>query len=140
MRDRLIELMRQAEFAYLDFSKLCPCEKSLTDFTADYLLENGVIAPPCKVGDTIYQIVYNYDRKTCPATIYPSHYVKKEVVGIHICDSRLRVNALSNKKYRDYLIVRICNAVEHIPFVKIGKSVFLTKEEAEQALAERSAE
>lgn len=93
---------------------------------------------PCKVGDTIYQIVYNYDRKTCPATIYPSHYVKKEVVGIHICDSRLRVNALSNKKYRDYLIVRICNAVEHIPFVKIGKSVFLTKEEAEQALAERS--
>ena len=56
MRDRLIELMRQAEFAYLDFSKLCPYEKSLTDFTADYLLENGVIVPPCKVGDVVWLI------------------------------------------------------------------------------------
>lgn len=92
---------------------------------------------PCKVGDKVYQIVYCYDRKTYPATKYPDHYVEKEVVGIHICDSRLRVNALSNKKYRDYLIVGRCNALEHIPFAKIGKSVFLTKEEAEQALAER---
>lgn len=93
-----------------------------------------IVKLPCKVGDTIYQIVYCYDRKTYPATIYPDHYVEKEVVGIHICDSRLRVNALSNKKYRDYLIVRAGNAVMHIPFAKIGKSVFLTKEEAEQAL------
>lgn len=56
MRDRLIELMRQAEFAYLDFSKMYPCEKSLTDFTADYLLENGVIVPPCKLGKTIFWV------------------------------------------------------------------------------------
>ena len=92
---------------------------------------------PCKVGDTIYQIVYCYDRTTYPATKYPDHYVEKEVVGIHICDSRLRVNALSNKKYRDYLIVGVCNSVEHIPFAKIGKTVFPTKEEAEKALAEK---
>lgn len=98
---------------------------------------NQFVELPCKVGDTVYQIVYCYDRSSYPATKYPDRYVEKEVVGVHICDSRLRVNALSNKKYRDYLIVGICNAVEHIPFAKIGKSVFLTKEEAEKALEER---
>lgn len=95
---------------------------------------NRFVELPCKVGDTVYQMVYCYDRKTYPATKYPDHYVEKKVVGIHICDSRLRVNALSNMKYRDYLIVGVGNALQHIPFAKIGKTVFLTKEEAERAL------
>ena len=73
MRERLIELMRQAEFAYLDFSKMHPCEKSLTDFTADYLLENGVIVPPCKVGTTIYMIV----TKRAKVTREYFHFIKK---------------------------------------------------------------
>ncbi len=47
-RERLVELIRQAEFAYLDFSKMHPCEKSLKDFTADYLIANGVIVPTHK--------------------------------------------------------------------------------------------
>ena len=55
MRDRLRELMRQAEFAYLDFWKMHSCEKSLTYFTVGYLLENGVIALPVNAGDTIYR-------------------------------------------------------------------------------------
>ena len=93
---------------------------------------------PCKVGDTVYQMVYCYDRKTYPATKYPDHYVEKKVVGIHICDSRLRVNALSNMKYRDYLIVGVGNALQHIPFAKIGKTVFLTKEEAERTLKDEN--
>lgn len=107
--------------------KRCGCFKDRSKF----------IELPCKVGDTVYQMVYCYDRKNRPVTIRPNSYIAKEVVGIHICDSRLRVNALSNKKYRDYLIVGACNSLEHIPFSKIGKSVFLTKEEAEQALTER---
>lgn len=99
----------------------------------DIATENCVELP-CKVGDTVYQMVYCYDRKTYPATKYPNHYVEKKVVGIHICDSRLRVNALSNMKYRDYLIVGVNNALQHIPFAKIGKTVFLTREEAERVL------
>ena len=31
--------------------------KRLVDNLADYLLDNGVIVPPCKVGDTVYLVV-----------------------------------------------------------------------------------
>lgn len=51
-RDRLIELIFKSE--YSDF----PCHLNnvrIEDF-ADYLLANGVIVPPCKVGDDIYWI------------------------------------------------------------------------------------
>lgn len=44
MRDRLIELLKH-EFG-----------TKVSEITADYLLANGVIVPPCKVGDTIYCI------------------------------------------------------------------------------------
>ena len=29
---------------------------SFTEYLAEYLLEHGVIIPPCKVGDTVYSI------------------------------------------------------------------------------------
>lgn len=31
------------------------------EVVADFLLDNGVIVPPCKVGDTVYEILYDYD-------------------------------------------------------------------------------
>ncbi len=95
---------------------------------------------PCKVGAKIYRMIFRYDRNSRPAKKIPSHYLEEPVVGMHICDSRLRVNALSNKKYRDYIIVKCnnTNQLHHIPIAKIGKTVFLTKEEAEKALEERN--
>ena len=55
MRDRLIELIRTASH---ELTSRCvgdcgDCSESI----ADYLIENGVIVPPCKVGTTIYMIV-----------------------------------------------------------------------------------
>ena len=44
MRERLIELLRQSGITWYP-SKV-----------ADYLLENGIIVPPCKVGDTVYYV------------------------------------------------------------------------------------
>ena len=49
-RDRLIELLQGAKDKYIN---LLDFEKSLI---AKHLLENGVIVPPCKVGDDIYWI------------------------------------------------------------------------------------
>ena len=43
-RERLIELLRQSGITWYP-SKV-----------ADYLLENGIIVPPCKVGDMVYEI------------------------------------------------------------------------------------
>ena len=45
-RERLIELMIEAK-------RTDPETGSFTDYLADYLLENGVIVLPCKVGDTL---------------------------------------------------------------------------------------
>lgn len=114
MRDRLIELLRQAEFAYLDFSKLHPYEKSLTDFTADYLLENGVIVPPCKVGDVVYDISEFFD-----GTNYPEIY-EYDVLCIHIEEEKgKQIFYIADLKYPD-------NAW--------GKTLFFDKQKAEQAL------
>ena len=101
MRDRLIELLG--------------CEGnaiSVYDFetVADYMLENGVIVPPCKVGDKIYRVVY---WKGCK-TVSEWELVKLEV-------------------YVDE-VGFVDDSDNWIAFDEIGKTVFLTKEEAEQAL------
>ena len=55
MAEREIERKRLVEL--LDII-IQPGQKTLGDI-ADYLLTNGVIVPPCKVGDTVYFIHFN---------------------------------------------------------------------------------
>ena len=51
MRDRLIEILK---------SNTAPCEyilcNSNIEALADYIITNGVIVPPCKVGDDIWWV------------------------------------------------------------------------------------
>ena len=125
MRDRLIELVSKArekcnltsccDCGYRDSEPLTNCYSYLI---ADHLLENGVIVPPCKVGDTvwfelygqiesavIYHCTYELSRKGCLLT---GAYAK-DTRGIELgFDENL-----------------------------IGKTVFLTCEEAEQELKEK---
>ena len=49
-RERLIELIKQGNGGY-DFNSL--------ERIADHLLANGVIVPPCNVGDTVYCKYWN---------------------------------------------------------------------------------
>ena len=83
----------------------------VTDFTetryiAECLLNDGWMRPPCKVGDKIYKIFTTY-------TPFVSDY-DVEAYGIPV------------KSVLGDLIV--------IPFDAIGKTVFLSREEAEKAL------
>ena len=62
MRDRLIELWGYAIESCKSFS-CADCEhnninypKCMDVHIADYLLANGVIVPPCKVGDKVYTV------------------------------------------------------------------------------------
>ena len=50
MRERLKELLEDAP--RIAFSK------DESEEIADYLIENGVIVPPCKVGDKVYKICF----------------------------------------------------------------------------------
>ena len=95
MRDRLVELLEQKMHPYL------------ADDIADFLLDDGWIRPPCKVGDTVYYIAGNkvYKSKCHAITLQPT-------MQIHLYDYDG-----DNARYST-------------------KSVFLTKEQAEQKLKE----
>lgn len=116
MRERLIELMNNAELDCLEFSKMHPYEKSLTAFTADYLLANGVIVPPVKVGQTVWVKVGNVLPHIAETqVIYVMHHGEQLFsIGVESINSR---GNIGRYWYSDF-----------------GKKVFLTKEEAENAL------
>ena len=102
MKERLIELLNKK---YDHFCDQCGVNKDshYVENLADYLLENGVIVPPCKVGDTIYMIV----EKRAKVTREYFRFVKKT-------------------KLTFLNLERVLEA--------FGKTVFLTKEEAQKAL------
>lgn len=59
-RDRLIEIIEQHCLLRTD-TKMCMADKtvgSCSECLADHLLANGVIVPPCKVGDTVYRVSF----------------------------------------------------------------------------------
>lgn len=59
MRDRLIEILLDG-VTFTDEYKF-PARKQ-AEYVADRLLANGVIVPPCKVGDTLYEVTYDRSR------------------------------------------------------------------------------
>ena len=111
-RDRLIELCENLILSCK--SSLCnDCEHNKIDYPhcmsvhfADHLLSNGIIVPPCKVGDKIY---------------------KMSVLG-----------EITELKVKGFDCEVIAEPYNSIPFSMLNKTLFLTKEEAENALAERS--
>lgn len=99
MRNKLIELIREGNNGY-DFNSL--------ERIADYLLANGVIVPPCKVGDKVFFVGHISD--AIPDFIYTDTITKIGVTTSGLMHER------------------------GIDFNDIGKTVFLTREEAERAL------
>jgi hypothetical protein len=105
-RDRLIELLKNGgvrNFPYVNA-------------LANHLLANGVILPPCKVGDVVYDICTIFDE----STLKPKTVIKPRTI-----DFVSKVGFIIESK--DLVIGE----------KEFGKTVFLTKEEAEKALAER---
>ena len=102
MRERLIDLIYESLH---DTCRECSAQ-NCTDELADHLLANGVIVPPCKVGDTLYYIPFG------------STVTKWEIRSIEIMQDD---------------IVFHCGRTFFLKY-DIGKTVFLTKEEAEKAL------
>ena len=119
MKDRLIELLRQGEAKCAETKTCNKCEQygrgsdCQRNLIADHLIANGVIVPPVKVAQTVWFIRDKYHNKIEETN------VEKVIVkngGIYI---KLGCNSMYETS---------CNS--------IGKTVFLTKEEAEKALAE----
>lgn len=125
MRDKLIELLRQIEF---DYSEECVCAfedgyKGAPDFAkffVDHLLDNGVIVPPCKVGDSVW-LVYTPRWPANPADKGKWFMIEDGVQRIIYGTKGLSIETWN---------------VGTIPEKDIGKKLFFTKKEAEKALAE----
>lgn len=113
-RDRLIELLKQANTLYLDYLESID-QNGLIDtegrakYIADHLIANGVIVLPCKVGDKVYELT-------------TSEEIEQRKVKDIIYDNegfRLRLEPYFSYEY--YL----------------NETIFLTHSEAAQALKER---
>ena len=107
-RERLIELLLEHTDNAFDISE----DKHFVPSTtigkiADTLLANGVIVPPCKVGDVVWFV--------CFGEIYP-HTIRR----------------IETTKFGNFA----CSSSMSFNLENFGKTVFLTKEEAEAKLKE----
>lgn len=121
-RERLIELILK--------SKAPLTSRAIAEKEADYLLANGVMAPPCKVGDTVYKITHLCGGETI--------IVKGTVIEIAMTEKSPK------SKKVDYRFYFWADGEEFTRrmyslwcwWFDIGETVFLTKEEAEAKLKE----
>lgn len=125
MRDRLIELIKGSSQYICD-------DAALIERIADHLLANGVIVPPCKVGDTLWVNWENYrkSKETRPVKVYALRFDTKK--------NNMRICVEGNFKFSSYGGSHTHYYNGTFAWGSVGKTVFLTKEEAEKALAERS--
>ena len=114
-RDRLIEIIGDKPFSseYENYNSW-----EWAEHFADYLLSNGVIVPPCKVGDWVYVVSQGQGFNT-RWNVYEG-----KVVDIHLD----RHNNLS---------IRVENGEKFFGYYK-SWFIHKTKEEAEKALEERT--
>lgn len=117
MRDRLRDMIASIVTSADD-------TRTLEDVIADHLLAEGVIVPPCKVGDTVYvvdDLTHGIAEGFIAKLEYNYYTIPREWITVNAKDSLF---GWYEKKHR---IDRV-----------LAKTVFLTREEAEKALKERS--
>ncbi len=120
MRDRLIELLLNMppQKVYLQIQgRRCGKRYTTASIISDYLLEKGVIVPPCKVYEDVYLIVNGIIER---CSVEGIHYTRRKNYV------RLRPH------HQEYLGNW---SKYYTPSLRsFGKTIFLTREEAEQAL------
>lgn len=119
-RERLIELLKsdscESPMLCDPNCKYASLKRCYEERTADYLLENGVTVLPVKAGDTIYEI---HERRKGGELV--KIISERFVHGVEVC--------------MGCMIIRCGSTISVFPS-DIGKTVFLTREEAEKALEE----
>ena len=109
-RERLIDLMIEAK-------RTEPETGSFTDYLADYLLEHGIIVLPCKFLSKCYVLPTRNNNL--------SDITETKCLGFILSQDGYNANLVTEK-----------NKLYQPCFGAFGKTVFLTREEAEKALKE----
>lgn len=119
MRDKLIKLIKnlgKSKMPMVDGFELW------ADAIADYLLANGVIVPPVKVGDVVYKTIITDDTKRPAIQTIVVNHINVYINNHGVSPYSFVVGRLKNTN---------CGA--SFDFDEIGKTVFLTRE-TKQAL------
>ena len=101
------------EFAAIHECGFDPDKRVPADKLADFLLENGVILPPCKIGDEVYRISKRYG-----CWVVLPRYVDHLTFG---------------RDYTGELVWTLETTTDDV----LGNTVFLTREEAEAEIERR---
>lgn len=119
-RERLVELIHSlnSKTASIDYITYKAAEE-----IADYFLANDIFVPPCKMGQTVYRVVVMSTgiTRVIKKTLYPPYKC-----GV-IVDCKPTI-----KRFIRSVIVTKNNFYDVVD--NWGKTVFATREEAEQAL------
>ena len=118
MKKRLMELISNIETSADD-------PRTFEDIIATELIAHGVILPPCKVGDTVYMPWKWHGVKAVAHLQVMSIVVKNTIAYVRadfITDDEGYFEAYGRGEFE---------------FTDFGKTVFLTREEAEKALGRR---
>jgi hypothetical protein len=127
-RDRLIELVDKAKEEYANDIT----DHTETDYIVECLLNNGVILPPCKVGRTVYSL------REVSCEDIDGAYTECKYYGFGTDDRICTLNKPQKCPHKYRIFKCLVTEYNLISFSRQwGKTVFLTKEEAEQALKER---
>ena len=116
-RERLIEFIKKGFFTEPIYETLCTNKRKASEYLADFLLASGVRVPPVKAGDKIYEICERRKGERWVKIIS-----ERVVHGIEI-----GINGSMTAR---------CGTTISVFLSDIGKTVFLTREEAEKALKE----
>ena len=96
-----------------DIIKNMPPEVRTEEEVTDYLLDNGIIAPPCKVGDKVYLIPL---------------YGGKPYCGIRL--DKVQMIGITSRGYH----IKAREHHDHNKTFMLGKTAFLSAAEAQKAL------
>lgn len=115
-KERLVELI---------INSVDGCAKYWAEIIADHLLSNGVIVPPCKVGDVVYLIMAAYS--TLDKSTYFAVPIEGVVDCISFCGERgNEIDIRLNSNFGGEIVYRT--------FEDYKKSFFLDRKEAAAAL------
>lgn len=89
---------------------------------ADYLIEHGVVVLPCRCGDTVYEIIAWHD------CTHPYCYN---------CGDEEEMSQKITCEYHKIRTTIVEREFKYAMIDEVGDSIFLTREEAERALAKR---
>ena len=123
MRDRLIELVKEGIDKHE--STIENYVHPVWKFVADYLIENGVIVPPCKVGEVVW---LNTKFGTLKARVTEITQTINNKFSVHIVYDLMYC-------YKQHIDTRGYVGYAEDKF-EFGKTAYHTREEAEQALKE----